>query len=490
MNYYLGIDIGTSTAKFVVIDDNASVINCCEQEYQYSQPKPGWKEIWPEVWVRAVKKGLKELLAGVEREYIKAIGISGQMHTTVFLDDLDNCIRPAIMWNDIRTKDYFPTLKESLTQDDTASIVKIISTGSPAANLLWLKNHEKDNYRKMRRFLIGSDYLVHYFTGKYSTDYCQASTSSLFDTKERKWSETMKNLLGLTTDMYPQIGGSQEIVGKLREELRQEFQLSAEVKVITGTGDNSATAFATGSLQYGYPVLSIGTSGVLVLPQNLISTGAKGKEILFSLDGNDITGLAQGVIQSAGGSYNWYVKKILDIDNFDYLSQNLDIADAGNKQLLFYPHMNGDKTIYADPTLRGAFLGLAINDSKEDMAIAVMEGISFAVKQLIQEMKVPLNKMEQLMVTGGGAKSKVWMQILADVLNLTIVQLEGNEGASYGAALLAKNALAIEDGENAKAMREVSFRNCFNPRDDVAELYVHKYKMYLRIHDAVKMVYQ
>lgn len=490
MEYYLGIDIGTSTAKITVIDQNARVIQCCQQEYQYSQPKPGWKEIWPEVWVKAVKKGLKEILARVERKCVKAIGVSGQMHTTVFLDELGDCIRPAIMWNDVRTKDYFPKLKEVLMQEDTKSITKIISTGSPAANLLWLKEHESESFKKLEKFLIGSDYLVYYFTGKYSTDYCQASTSSLYDTKSRRWSVTMKELLGLSTVVYPQVKGSQEIVGNLREEICQQFDLPSEVKVIVGTGDNSATAVATGSLQYGYPILSIGTSGVLVLPQERMNPKAKGKDILFSLDGKEVTCLTQGVVQSAGGSYSWYVKKILGIKDFEKVSADIDITNHRSKQLLFYPHMNGDKTIYADPTLRGAFLGLAINDTKEDLAIAVMEGISFAIKQLIQEMELPLEQLNRLMVTGGGANSKVWMQILADVLNIQIVRSQGNEGASYGAALLAKNAIVTNSSVVNKEIQKASSQKCFEPRRNVVELYLHKYKKYLKVYDAVQMVYR
>ncbi|MGC4019038.1 MAG: FGGY family carbohydrate kinase [Muricomes sp.] len=223
MKYYLGIDIGTSTAKITVIDEDGIVVGCCEQEYQYSQPKPGWKEIWPQVWVKAVKAGMAKLLSGIEPKEVEAIGVSGQMHTTIFLDQSGVPIRPAIMWNDVRTKDYFPKLKETLTQQDTRAISKIISTGSPAANLLWLRDNEEDAFKKLGKFVIGPDYLVYYLTGQYSTDYCQASTSSLYDTECLNWSETMMDLIGLSEDMYPPIKGSQEIVGNLRKRYRKSL---------------------------------------------------------------------------------------------------------------------------------------------------------------------------------------------------------------------------------------------------------------------------
>lgn len=490
MEYYIGIDIGTSTAKLTAIDKNGIIVRCCEREYQYSQPKSDWKEIWPKVWVESVMNGLEEILSTLDRRYIKAIGITGQMHTTVFLDESGTCIRPAIMWNDTRTKEYVPSLKKRLTQKDTGFISKIISTGSPAVNLLWLKDHEHENFKKLKKFLIGPDYLVYYFTGKYSTDFCEASTSSLYDIESQTWSSTMQELIGLSKEMYPPVKGSQEIVGYLRTDIQKELNLSAEVKVIAGTGDNPAAVVATGCLQYHYPLLSIGTSGVLILTKNKTEADAKGKRILFSLDGKQINQLIQGVVQSAGGSYEWYIKKILDIKNFNSIAENVDKHKLGEKNLLFYPHLTGDKTIYAEPSLRGAFIGLDINDSREDLAIAVMEGVCFAIKQLFQEMHLSIKELEQLKVTGGGANSEVWMQILADVLNIQIAQLDSNEGASYGAAILAKNALNNGESIINNCLDQVKPRNCFKPRPYNAKLYMLKYKKYLRVYDAIKMIYQ
>lgn len=176
MSYFLGIDIGTSSVKIVAMDEAGTVIKKCERNYQYSQPKPGWKEIWPDVWADAVENGLGELLGNINRQEIKAIGFTGQMHTTIFMNREGTCIRPAIMWNDMRTKDLIPSMKESISgRPDTRSILRILSTGSPAANLMWLKEYEPENFETLDKFLIGPDYLVYYFSGCYSTDYCEAS---------------------------------------------------------------------------------------------------------------------------------------------------------------------------------------------------------------------------------------------------------------------------------------------------------------------------
>lgn len=489
MNCYIGIDIGTSAAKLLAIDEEGTVVCSCERVYQYSEPKPGWREIWPEVWLDAVRYGLNELFLTLDRSLVRAIGITGQMHTTVFLDENGQTIRPAIMWNDMRTKDDIPIIKKMLNQDDTVGIMKIISTGSPAANLLWLKNNEKDNFNRLSQFLIGPDYLVYYFTGRYSTDYCEASTSSLYDADSQRWSESMRNIIGLSETVYPPVRGSEEIAGMLRSDLQSEFGLSSDVKVIVGTGDNTAAAVATGCLKYRYPILSIGTSGVLVLSRDEIVSSIKGKRILFSLDGKHINNLIQGVVQSAGGSYGWYVKKLLQIDNFDELMKTVDVTKLGKGELIFYPHLTGDKTIYADPTVRGAFLGLHSNHAREDLAVAVMEGICFAVKQLAQAMQLSGEELSQLKVTGGGANSMIWMQILADVLNTEIDQLDSGEGAVYGVAMMARDATYTS--EVLKEMQEpAKIKNRIHPRAEQVEFYSKKYNQYLRIYDALKTIYQ
>lgn len=489
MGYYIGIDIGTSAVKLIAIDNAGICVSSCEREYRYLEPYPGWKEISPKVWVEAVTSGLKELLSSIDRQAVKVIGMTGQMHTTVFLDREGQSIRPAIMWNDMRTKEYIPGLKACLAQEDTVQIKKIISTGSPAVNLLWLRDHETENFKKLSKFLIGPDYLVHYFTGQYSTDYCEASTSSLYDPKQRSWSKTMRELIGLHESVYPPIKGSQEIVGKLLPQLQEEFGLSADVKIIAGTGDNPAAAVATGSLQYNYPVLSIGTSGVLVLSRDIAATDTKGKWILFSLDGKHFHNMYQGVVQSAGGSFAWYVKNILQIDDFDTITQKIDLEKSVKNNLLFYPHLTGDKTIYADPYLRGAFLGLDTNTTREDLAAAVLEGICFAVKQLIQTMNLSPEELAKLKVTGGGANSNVWMQILADVLNMEIEQLDSNEGAAYGAALMALHSVPREFSIQ-ESRSSVKIKGRLLPRPESVECYSVKYQTYLNIYKALQMVYQ
>lgn len=486
MNYYLGIDIGTSSAKLIAVAEDGTVAAACSKDYQYGEPRPGWKEIWPSVWVNAVEDGLSELLAAIDRTKVKAMGFTGQMHTAVFLDAEGSCIRPAIMWNDMRTKNQVDAVKEALSAfDDTDSIRKILSTGSPAMALLWLKENEPENFRRLHKFLIGPDYLVYHFSGVYGTDYCEASTSSLYDNARQDWSASMRNYLGLDSSVYPTVRGCQVIAGHLKKDLREKLGLPADTAIITGTGDNCAAAVATGGFSGHYPVLSIGTSGVLVLSRNSTAKGGKGKQILFSLDGKNIHLMVQGVVQSAGGSYHWFGQKILSERDFDRLTEKVNPETVKPSALLFYPHLTGDKTIYGDPSLRGAFIGLDTHTSREDMAVAIMEGVCFAFRQLVEEMDLTREELEQLKVTGGGSYSPLWMQLLADILNVRIGQLEGGEGASYGIALIARNAVEPEIQPIT-----VNLRGCFFPRKKLVDQYFKKYQRYLRIYDALQLIHQ
>ena len=488
MSCFLGVDVGTSSVKLVIIDKNGTIIRKNEKSYPYLQPMPDWSEIRPDVWIQAVEEGLEELLENFKCKEIRSIGFTGQMHTTVFLDEQGQCIRPAIMWNDRRTKELVPFIKQQIAgKKDAKSILRILSTGSPATNLLWLRQYEPENFARLAKFLIGPDYLVYYFSGQYSTDYCEASTSSLYDVEAGNWSESMRKILALSESTYPPIRGSQEIVGFLSERFQRKYGMSDDVAIIVGTGDNPAAAMATGALNKQYPVLSIGTSGVLVLVRNEINFESKGKHILFSQDGVEIQVLVQGVIQSAGGSYQWYVKSILEEDNFESLTDSVDLNRLGEDELLFYPHLMGDKTIYGDPNLRGAFIGLTAKHTRSDLAVSIMEGICFGVKQLMEQMSLTKEEKNGLKVTGGGSRSKVWMQIMADILGVSVEQLDAGDGASLGIALMARNAL-VKDKQKTNKERLPKSGGVFRPREYHTRKYEKKYQRYLRVYDALKMI--
>lgn len=299
----------------------------------------------------------------------------------------------------------------------------------------------------------------------------------------------MREIVGLPEKVYLIVRGSAEVVGTLLPELAERFHLNPHAKIIAGTGDNPASSIPTGCLGCQYPVVSLGTSGVLMYPREVPDFEARGKNILFSFDSGKFYTLVQGVIQSCGSAYSWWNKDILQLDDFNMADQGIDVNHLGENDLIFYPHLVGDKTIYADPTIRGAFLGLSTDTTRADMTQAMMEGVAFGLKQLIMEMHVDRESLSNLKAIGGGSRSRIWMQILADVLDSPVEQLDGNAGAGYGMALLAAyNCGAISSLEEI-ANRAVSVKERFIPRPYSAGLYQKKYQRYLRVYDAMKRVF-
>ena len=490
MEQYIGIDIGTSSAKLTLIDEAGEIRKETSREYEISQPAPGWKEIDPEIWMKAVEECMTELLMGEDAESVGAIGVTGQMHTAVFLGWDGRSVRPALMWNDTRTMDLVRETKEKIRLvPEVSYISNIISTGSPAVNLLWLKKNEPEQFQKMKTFLIGPDYIVFRLTGQCQTDYCEASTSSLFDLKTGTWSSEIRELLGFPEAVYPKVKGSGETAGYVDEIWRRKFGFKKQVKVIVGTGDNPAAAISTGCFSNMYPVLSLGTSGVLMFPKEQLDFQAKGKNIMFSVDGKKILTLVQGVIQSSGSSFGWWVRQILKTDDFSAETRGVDISKLGESNLIFYPHLTGDKTIYADPALRGAVVGIGTETTRQDMTAAVMEGICFGVRQLTEVMHIDRTALQSLKVTGGGSRNEVWMQILADVLNTRVEQLEGGAGAGYGMALMAA-ASAKPDAELGQIVgNTVKTKKSYDPRKYNAGLYEKKYQKYKKLYGALTEVF-
>lgn len=486
MNFYAGVDIGTSSAKLILIDDAGCICSEYNEQYQLSQPTSGWKEIHPDVWFEAIKHGMKSLLSDYDKKSVMSIGFTGQMHTTIFLDKNGESIRPAISWNDNRTKNLIAPLKEQIAlYPELKNIESIISTGSPAINLFWLKQKEPRNFDKIHKFLIGPDYLVYRFSGVFGTDYCEASTSSLFDIESKTWSPIIQNILGLPDRIYPTVRGSAQIVGNIKREIAAELGLNNDVKIIVGTGDNPASYVSSGQFPNGDLLLSIGTSGIVMYLKNDVEWKSRGKRILFSTDGNTFYSLIQGAVQSAGISYKWWIHDILRSNDMNAEVDRIVLSDLKESELIFFPHLAGDKTIYGDPFVSGAFIGLGTDTTREEMTQAVIEGICFGVKQLIEEMGFDKEGKSSIKVIGGASDNKVWMQICADILNINIEKASKNISAALGAAQLAM-ASCNHHLPVIKIPRESS--QIFKPLSRAVDIYIKKYERYKKIYRALKSI--
>lgn len=489
MSYYIGLDLGTSSVKLCLTDEKGTLRKEAGRSYEVQQPEPGWKEIDPEIWWESTCEAMEELLEGCDGSQIRGIGVTGQMHTLILLDEAGAVVRPALMWNDTRTAALVPRMMDRIRDTEIGYLNRILSTGSPAANMLWVKEHEPQNYQRIKKFLIGPDYIVYRLTGTYGTDYCEASTSSMYDTMKKCWSPVMRELLELPEEVYPEVKGSAEAAGPLLPELAKRFGIDQNAVVIVGTGDNPASSIPTGCLGKNDPVFSMGTSGVLMFPRKKLDYEAKGKNILFGFDREHCHILVQGAIQSCGSTYHWWNIDIMENDGFEEIDSWYDTEQLGENPLLFYPHLVGDKTIYADPTLRGAMIGLSTDTTREDMTLAVMEGIAFALRELAIELHLEDTGLRELKVIGGGSKSRVWMQILADVMGLTIAQLGGEGGAGYGMALLAAYACGEIECIEEISERAVEVKEHFYPRARQSKLYDAKFEKYLKLHDVLKTVF-
>ena len=488
MANFIGIDLGTSSVKLILTDETGTVLAEAGDDYALLQPRPDWKEIEPETWWEAVSRAMDRLLSNTDGRNVQGIGVTGQMHTVVLLDENGKSIRPALMWNDTRTRNLIHWMRERVVGKEALSIRGILSTGSPAANLLWLRRQEPENFGKLRKFLIGPDYLVYRLTGTYGTDYCEASTSSLYDSLSRKWSPLMRKMIGLPESVYPEVRGSAETAGTILPDIAARFGLNPEAKVLVGTGDNPAAAIATGCLGGNYPVFSLGTSGVLMFPRTKADFESKGKNILFSFDSQTFYTLVQGVVQSCGSSYNWWNRSLLGLADFSGADRDIDVEKLGENRVLFYPHLVGDKTIFADPSLRGAFIGFSTDTTRADMTQAVMEGVAFALRELTEAMRLTKEDLRNLKAIGGGSRSAVWMQILSDVLNLPVAQMEGNTGAGYGMALLAAYRCGAAPSLERLTADTITVKRRFEPRARNAALYAEQYSRYRRVHDALKTI--
>ncbi|BEU88616.1 xylulokinase [Selenomonas sp. TAMA-11512] len=485
MKSYIGLDLGTSSLKLLWADAAGEIKNECSKTYRYAVPETEYHEIAPSVWQKTLEEGLSELLAGgspEERASVAAIGVTGQMHTTVFLDRDGESIRPAILWNDVRTRDMVAEVRKKIAETPTpAGIYGMISTGSPAMNLYWLKEEEPFHFERLAHFLIGPDYIVYALTGEISTDYCDASTSSLYDYSRERWSEEVRAVLGLSVNIYPPIRPSGVSAGTLLPAYREKYGLGA-IPVTVGTGDNAAAALSMGILGTGRAALSLGTSGVLIFEREEADFEKKGKHIAFSISGEPPRMLVQGVLQSVGNTIDWWMKEILGGASFDEELSGFDASKLGEGRLLFYPYLMGDKTIYQAPGLRAAFIGLGAETRRRDMLISIFEGIAFGVKRLVEEMEVPKSKLLPLLVTGGGAKNPLWLEILANVLE-TEVRTGSSGDAVLGAVRLARCCV----GEPLEVeTKERGDRSLYAPCPVIAARYRQKYRLFKGLHDALR----
>lgn len=486
MNTYIGVDLGTSGVKLLLIAGDGSILAERSESYSIYHPFPEWSEQNPEDWWSAVKKGLKELLKGQNAESVKGISFAGQMHGLVAMDNSGRVIRPCILWNDGRTEKQTKYLNEEIGQRKLSEYTgNIAFAGFTAPKILWLKENEPQNYNRISKILLPKDYLAFKLSGRYCTDYSDASGMLLLDVKNKRWAKEMCDICGISIGQLPELHESYEPIGNILPELAKEFGLSESVKIVIGAGDNAAAAIGTGTVGKGKCNISLGTSGTIFLTNDEFTVDDK--NALHSFCHADGGWHLMGCILSAASCRKWWLEDILETN--DYATDEKNVAGAATDGLLFLPYLSGERSPHNDVNAKGAFIGLTSTTTRAQMSKAVMEGVAFALKDCLEVAKSNGVQISSATICGGGAKSKAWREIVANVLNIELHTLKTEQGPAYGAAILA----AVGCGEYLTVQQAIEKLISYESKivSDKAEVekYEEKYLKFKKLYPLLKNIF-
>ena len=487
MKSYIGIDLGTSGTKLLLVSADGRILAENTQTYEVFYPQSGWSEQNPADWFAAAMRGLKELLQGQDKSAVKGIAFGGQMHGLVALDAEDNVIRPAILWNDGRTEKQTAYLNTIIGKEKLSAYTgNIAFAGFTAPKILWVKRNEPENFKKIAKIMLPKDYLIYKFSGCFATDLSDASGMLLLDAKNRRWSREMCEICGISEEQLPALYESYEVVGTLKREIAEELGLSAEVKIIAGAGDNAAAAVGTGVVGEGGCNISLGTSGTLFV------SSAEYKEdrvnALHSFCHADGGWHLMGCILSAASCNAWWSEKILQTDDYAKEQAGLE-EELGRNDVYFLPYLMGERSPHNDVNARGAFIGMRPDTTRKQMTLSVLEGVTFALRDCLEAAKKNGVKIERTKLCGGGAKSTLWRKIVANVMNMPVDIPQTEQGPSYGAAMLAMVGCGEYASVRQAAEAIVRVKETVLPDRQTAERYAEKYKNFTKFYPALKGVF-
>lgn len=484
--YYIGVDLGTSAVKLLLTDNRGNIKNCISKEYPISFPAPNYSEQNPNDWYEAVISGIKELVVGYGSD-VNGISFSGQMHGLVMLDKDDNVIRPAILWNDGRTTKECDYLNNEIGIDTLAeNTANIALTGFTAPKIMWVKNNELDNFNKIDKIMLPKDYIAYKLSGVFATDVSDASGTLMFDVKNRTWSDKMLDIVGVKKDNLPTVYESSDVIGNIKSELAKELNINPLTSIIIGGGDQAVGAVGTGTVGDGRCCVSLGTSGVVFASSK--NFGMKPETTLHSFCHADGTYHYMGVMLSAAASNKWWCDEILKTK--DYGAEQRNIKELATNNVFYLPYLMGERTPINDPYARGTFVGMTMNTTREDMTLAVLEGVAFALRDSFELIKSLGVNITRVRINGGGAKSPLWKQIIANVFNVHVDTINTEEGPAFGAAILAMTGAGAYEDVVSATDSLIKVVNSVSPDERLVELYNKKYEKFKKIYPALKPVYK
>ncbi|MBS7009013.1 xylulokinase [Anaerostipes sp.] len=484
--YYIGLDLGTSALKLLLMDEKGKILNIISEEYPISFPKPGWSEQNPVDWWQAAVDGIRKLIKDVDKDQIQGISFGGQMHGLVMLDEADRVIRPAILWNDGRTEEECDYLNNEIGKEKLSGYTANIAfAGFTAPKLLWVKKHEPENFRKICKIMLPKDYLAYRLSGVFCTDVSDASGMLLFDVKNKCWSQEMLDLCGIRREQVADIYESFEAVGTVKPEIAAELGIPSSVKIIAGAGDNAAAAIGTGTVGDGKCNISLGTSGTIFISSRQF--GVDDHNALHSFAHADGHFHLMGCMLSAASCNKWWMEDI--IDTKEYAKEQEKIKTLGENHVFFLPYLMGERSPHNDSSARGTFVGMSMDTKRADMTLAVLEGVAFAMRDSLEIARSLGIDIKRTTICGGGAKSPLWRKIIANVLNLEVDIIESEEGPGYGGAILAAVGCGEYKTVEDAADKLVNVIDTVSPETELAEKYEEKYQIFRKIYPSLKTIY-
>ncbi len=485
---YIGIDLGTSAVKLLLVDGEGTVRNTVSREYPLYFPQNGWSEQKPEDWWSACLSGIPELLEGSDASEVKGIGCGGQMHGLVALDGEDNVLRPAILWNDGRTADEVDYLNGEVGKEKLSALTANIAfAGFTAPKILWMAKNEPELFGRIAKIMLPKDYINYKLTGVHCCDYSDASGMLLLDVEHKCWSKEMLEICGVREEQMPKLFESYEVVGTIQADVAEQLGLPCDVKVVAGAGDNAAAAVGTGTVGAGACNISLGTSGTIFISSDRF--GVDPNNALHAFAHADGAWHLMGCMLSAASCNKWLCEEILKTS--DFAAEQVDITEdkLGRNPVFFLPYLMGERSPINDTDARGTFIGMSMDTSRSDMVQAVLEGVAFAIRDSFEVAKSLGIDIQRSKLCGGGAKSPLWREMIANVLNIALDIPQTEEGPGYGGAMLAMVGCGAYDSVQAAVDALVHTDHTVEPDSSIAARYEEQYRKFRAIYPAVKSLF-
>lgn len=480
---YIGVDLGTSAVKLLLMNEAGHIEKIVSREYPLSFPHSGWSEQNPYDWYDKTLDGLKELLSECDKSLVDGISFGGQMHGLVTLDAQDEVVRPAILWNDGRTTEETAYLNEQIGRERlTGYTANIAFAGFTAPKILWMQKNEPDLWAKVKKIMLPKDYLAYRLSGTFCTDYSDASGMLLMDVKNKCWSKEMMEICHVSREQLPDLYESYEVVGTLKKEIASELGVPETVKVIAGAGDNAAAAVGTGTVGANHCNLSLGTSGTLFVSSDKF--GVDEHNALHSFAHADGGYHLMGCMLSAASCNKWWMDEILKTK--DYAGEQKEIQTLGENQVFYLPYLMGERSPHNNPNARAMFVGMSMDTTREDMTLAVLEGVAFGLRDSLEVARSLGIRIDSSRICGGGAKSPLWRQIIAAVMNVKLEIIESEEGPGYGAAILAAVGCGTFESVESACEKLVKVIDTVEPDPELVQKYEEKYQKFKQLYPIMK----